>query len=407
MSMKKTISRVLGGNAISQLIMILTTPILARIYDISHFGELATVNAILLTIGVVSCFRYDQLIFQFKNKEKWNVCVNRAFVSSLITLSFSFVIALLVYLFLPNIQFYLVLLLPVMIWMFGISMLFSSILSIEGKYEKITNSVVIKSIAVFLFQYISYYLFELNGLILGLFIGTLLQSSYLFLYCHGWFHFNYKWNLRFQVKNSLASTLQSLFNSTSSQIPSFFIPLKYGMDMMGVYSMALRLTYIPINFITNALRPVVLGEFNSKKENTSEVYKILLNGSLALIFTGIVGILLINFFAEDFFEFYIGDSWRISGKIASILSFWIMLGFSNILAVCYLTVYSRFKFLLFYDGLLLVFRLGAAAISFGVGLGFFDFVKVYSVLGFLFNMSIIFISIWFARNERNTHCYNC
>ncbi|EGR2904783.1 hypothetical protein DMW13_24930 [Vibrio parahaemolyticus] len=171
--------------------------------------------------------------------------------------------------------------------------------------------------------------------------------------------------------------------------------------------MALRLTYIPINFITNALRPVVLGEFNSKKENTSEVYKILLNGSLALIFTGIVGILLINFFAEDFFEFYIGDSWRISGKIASILSFWIMLGFSNILAVCYLTVYSRFKFLLFYDGLLLVFRLGAAAISFGVGLGFFDFVKVYSVLGFLFNMSIIFISIWFARNERNTHCYNC
>ncbi|EGR2870228.1 hypothetical protein DMW19_23015, partial [Vibrio parahaemolyticus] len=143
--MKKTISRVLGGNAISQLIMILTTPILARIYDISHFGELATVNAILLTIGVVSCFRYDQLIFQFKNKEKWNVCVNRAFVSSLITLSFSFVIALLVYLFLPNIQFYLVLLLPVMIWMFGISMLFSSILSIEGKYEKITNSVVIKS----------------------------------------------------------------------------------------------------------------------------------------------------------------------------------------------------------------------------------------------------------------------
>ncbi|WP_180801156.1 oligosaccharide flippase family protein, partial [Vibrio parahaemolyticus] len=75
--------------------------------------------------------------------------------------------------------------------------------------------------------------------------------------------------MRFQVKNSLASTLQSLFNSTSSQIPSFFIPLKYGMDMMGVYSMALRLTYIPINFITNALRPVVLGEFNSKKENTS------------------------------------------------------------------------------------------------------------------------------------------
>lgn len=396
--------KILTGNALAQLIVIFTTPILTRLYKPDDFGSLAIVNGIILTLGVVGCARYDQLIFKYKGKLEWNKCYTNAIFYSCFSVLISSLLLIVFGYFLNKTY---LLSLPILVLTFSLSQIYSSVLSISGQYTKITNSFIIKTLSIFISQYLLFRYIGSEGLIAGLVIGQVIQTLFLFYYVkkNGGFDFNLNYISR-PSSDSIISSFQSLSNSFSSQLPSFFIPFKYGLELMGYYSMALRLTYIPITFLSNALRPFVLGKINSNIENKEKLYKTIGFFSIGLIVFALLGIILINLFATDFFKIYAGSEWDISGDISGILSFWILLAFSNILSTSYLTVFSKFKQLLIYDAFLLVFRCGIALISVVISLDFFTFIKLYSAVGFVFNLSIIMYTLWLVRNEKNIYSYH-
>jgi len=397
------IIKILSGNALAQIILILTTPILTRMYSIEDFGVLGIFNSILLTVGVIGCLRYDQLMFNYSGSKDWNDCYNKGIVISLVfsLVIFFFSISLYFIGLVHKLEY--VIIAPCLILLFSLAQLFSSALSVSKKYTSISNSLVVRSISVFSFQL--YLNFNPLGLVWGLLIGQVAQVSYLY------------WSLRRSSsvrffflsdyslsKHAIMSTFQSLSNSFSSQLPSFFIPVKFGVESMGYYSMALRLTYLPITFFSNAIRPFILGELNRNRSDLSFVYKSMLKGSVFMLSLSILGIFLINIFAEEFFIIYAGEDWSFSGKISGILSFWILMAFSNVLSTAYLTVYSRFKELLIYDGFLLFFRLLIVVVFYVIDFELLFFLKVYALIGFLFNFSIIIYTVRLARNEYNVYC---
>ncbi|EGW82559.1 glycosyltransferase [Escherichia coli STEC_94C] len=69
-----TISKVIGGNALAQIIVILGTPLLTRIYQPSDFGIYSTIMAVVLILGVIACGRYDQIMYNFDDKYSWYIC---------------------------------------------------------------------------------------------------------------------------------------------------------------------------------------------------------------------------------------------------------------------------------------------------------------------------------------------
>ncbi|MHO98930.1 hypothetical protein D9H90_24365, partial [Escherichia coli] len=69
-----------------------------------------------------------------------------------------------------------------------------------------------------------------------------------------------------------------------------------------------------------------------------------------------IGIILINLFATDFFIIYAGEEWEGAGEIASALAWWLLVSFANVTSTSYLTVIGRFRSLFIYDMFLLVFR---------------------------------------------------
>ncbi|WP_017221052.1 lipopolysaccharide biosynthesis protein [Moritella dasanensis] len=402
-SRKKLLIKILSGNAFAQIFVILTLPILTRVYSPIDFGQLGMINGVLLIFGVVGCFRYDQLIFNYDNKSDWNKCYSAGLLSTVIN---SFLALFICIIGIEKYDLYSgFYLFPLIFLSFSLCQLYSSILSVYNKYTHITYSIIIKVVTVFSCQYTLGYLSTNHALIIGLCLGQLTQVCYMAVITYRWTRFELNFS-NINRKNALLSSLQSFFNSFSSQIPTLFIPIKFGFEMMGYYSMALRLTYIPITFFSNALRPFVLGELNRNKVDRARTEKILMLGSLGLLVLAGIGCVFINLFAEAFFTIYAGEEWRISGEIASILSIWIFTAFSNLIATCYMTVYAKFKELLFYDGVLLIVRVFIAISSYIFNIEFWLFLKYYALSGMLFNLFIIIYAVWLVKNENSLYSNN-
>lgn len=406
--MEKTVNsliKLISGTALSQVIIILGMPLLTRLYNPQDFGLLAIVNACLMIFGVVGSLRYDQIMYNYAEEREWCRCFNNGLFFALLFFLLLQIIFCIFYL-LEMVNYQLVAV-PFLVLAFSICQLYSSWLSLNNSYSLLSYSLVTRAVTMIVAQYYLYRYIGNLALIAGLCIG---QFSQLIL-----LHYTVSAKVSkkfitlkvdyYDIKSSLLSSGQSLSNSLSSQLPSLFIPYYYGLSSLGLYSLATRLTYLPINFFSNAVRPLILGEFNRNSGSSNQT--LLLRGSLVLFMTGVLGIILINVFAESFFIWYAGPEWAGAGEIASALSFWIMCAFANVISTSYLTVKSFFKSLFVYDFGLLIARCIVVAVAFYYSFEFIDFVYAYSYVGAVFNIFIIIYTIVLGKkSEKSSNCYN-
>lgn len=391
--------KLVSGSAISQLIVIATTPLLTRMYTLNEFGYLAIVNAFLMVLGVVGSLRYDQLIFKYTSKHEWYRCFNNGLVSSIVI--FILLLFFFISCFFVGILHYYLLIIPFLVFVFSLTQLYSSLLSVFGWYTTLSYGLITRSAVMIITQYFLQVYLGGFALILGVFLGQLAHLiilSFIFNRKHNMGIIDFNVNF-YDLKDSIYSTSQSLSNSFSSQIPSIFIPYGFGMTMMGIYGLAQRLTFLPITFFSNAIRPFILGELNNNRDDKEKVSKFLEKGSIALLVLGSIGVLLINIFSEEFFVFYAGEKWRAAGDVASALSFWVMCAFANIIATSYLTVRAHFKELFIYDLVLLFTRVLITFYSYVSELGFIEFIYLYSFIGLIFNFFIIIYAISLGKKD--------
>ena len=85
----KNVATLVAGTSVAQLIPILISPILTRIYSPEDFGLYATIVAISSVCAISSCLRYEYAIVQEKNKES---AISLVKLSFYICFIFSFLI---------------------------------------------------------------------------------------------------------------------------------------------------------------------------------------------------------------------------------------------------------------------------------------------------------------------------
>ncbi|AXO39852.1 lipopolysaccharide biosynthesis protein [Enterobacter hormaechei] len=397
----RTLFKFVGGNALAQIIIILGTPILTRLYSPDDFGIYASFMSIILIIGVIASGRYDQIMYNFDQDEKWITCFcNGVIIALVLSVVMLFGLGAIYYCLDDFSLVYF--LIPPSVFTFAVIQLYTSFYSLTRQYKKIIALNFLRSLSIIIFQYILY-----KNSSLGLALGFLLSQVICILYCIYASEFSYtKINFNFFMKkNATLSSMQSLSNSFSSQLPVFVIPGQYGFAALGLYGLAIRLTQIPITFFTNAVRPYILGELNKNKKNHQKIYKILWVSSSLLLILGALGIVLINLFAASFFRIYAGEEWTDAGEIAGVLSWWLLVAFANVTSTSYLTIMGRFKSLFIYDSVLLLFRGAIALYSVYYQLSFINFLYLYSMLGMIFNFGIIIYAI--KCGYKNARYINC
>lgn len=333
-SVKRNFMSLFSATLAAQLITLLASPLISRLYTPAEFG---VYNLYLATIALLIIFvtgRYEFLINIIPNeKESKNVLMLTFLFSSVTSFFILFTIIITKEIFNIELPFkenwILIYLIPLTLFLMGLMQGLNYFLNRNKEFSTLSTSRIIQSgtnngsIIGFGFLNVGS-----AGLIVSNIIGLLISIIYIFKIK--------KINIKFVQENShikklikIASKNKAypLFNSFSAffdmlalQAPAFILSHFFTSTILGLYSMTTRVYGFPITIISNTISQVFLSEIAELQRNEKS-YRIVVYKTLMIL--GVVGIapfILIFMAGPNLFSLIFGEEWRGAGIIAKYLS---------------------------------------------------------------------------------------
>lgn len=392
----KYVFTLMVGTGIAQLIPILISPVLTRLYAPEFFGVFALFVAITTTLSSIANGRYDLAIVLPENKED---AYNLLSLGFLISIIFSILLFILIYVFCEEIIFLLknneirdwLFFVPISVFLISLFSLLNYFNTREKKYIDIRNANIIRSIVLAIIQ-ISMGLLKpgVGGLIFGQIISQMIALRRLFL---NTLNNNYIKLISFcsmkrvaiQYKDyPLYSTWSSLLNSASTQIPVIMLTSFYGLKVAGFYALALRIIASPMSIIGSSFSQVFYQRSCEVKNNRKELAELTYSTYRKLLQISIIPFSILIASSDIVFGFIFGKEWREAGEYVQVLSLWFLFVFiSSPLSMLLMTLEKQkqnlyFNIIMFLSRILVIF-IG--------GLLFYNAyytIIIYSVIGVLF-----------------------
>ncbi|HDG9486394.1 TPA: type 8 capsular polysaccharide synthesis protein Cap8K [Staphylococcus aureus] len=302
------------SSGIAQVILIITTPIITRLYSPAEFGEFTIFSNIAMILIPIINARYDLLIVNAKNDRSANILSQISFLISLLILLILIpILAISAWLY-PNFILDFIFII-IMLFLVSLTNIFTNYLNKERKYKVLSLINVFRAGSMALLQII-FGLLSLGSL--GLIIGFSL--SYITGITLGYKtfkkHFNIVRNkeetkaLFLENKNQLVySTPSILLNSLSFSVVVFFIGILYTNTEVGIYGMAIRVLGIPVTIISLGLSKIFMQQANDYYIERGNFRNLLLKFSSTLVIVSIIVYVPLYLFSEELVNILLGHSW--------------------------------------------------------------------------------------------------
>ncbi|WP_174840603.1 type 8 capsular polysaccharide synthesis protein Cap8K [Staphylococcus aureus] len=302
------------SSGIAQVILIITTPIITRLYSPAEFGEFTIFSNIAMILIPIINARYDLLIVNAKNDRSANILSQISFLISLLILLILIpILAISAWLY-PNFILDFIFII-IMLFLVSLTNIFTNHLNKERKYKVLSLINVFRAGSMALLQII-FGLLSLGSL--GLIIGFSL--SYITGITLGYKtfkkHFNIVRNkeetkaLFLENKNQLVySTPSILLNSLSFSVVVFFIGILYTNTEVGIYGMAIRVLGIPVTIISLGLSKIFMQQANDYYIERGNFRNLLLKFSSTLVIVSIILYVPLYLFSEELVNILLGHSW--------------------------------------------------------------------------------------------------
>lgn len=328
----KNLSILASGTAIAQLIPILVSPLLVRLYTPEAFGLMAIYMAIVGSVATSVTGRYDNaIVLPDKDQNAFHLLGIAIYLS----LVLSALILLVIHWGHDEIQRFieinklggLMYLIPVSIMLFGFNISGAYIHNRAKSYSHIAYAKLIKAVS---FSVIGILLGWVSGafwgLIIGEVVGLMLGTMYML---KDLIHTNFrnvfmltrqKYVLLKQYKDfPIYSGTTAVLDGFIESIPIFFISYYHGESVVGFYAIFVRVFSAPLSFLATAISQInakkVVEIIQAKQDLLKYLYS--LTGIL-LVIASIPALLLIGF-GPFLFGFVLGNQWIEAGEYAQIL----------------------------------------------------------------------------------------
>lgn len=302
------------SSGIAQVILIITTPIITRLYSPTEFGEFTIFSNIAMILIPIINARYDLLIVNTKNDRSANILSQISFLISLLILLILIpIFAISAWLY-PNFILDFIFII-IMLFLVSLTNIFTNYLNKERKYKVLSLINVFRAGSMALLQII-FGLLALGSL--GLIIGFSL--SYIAGITLGYKTFKKHFNivrdkeetkaLFLENKNQLVySTPSILLNSLSFSVVVFFIGILYTNTEVGIYGMAIRVLGIPVTIISLGLSKIFMQQANDYYIEHGNFRNLLLKFSSILVIVSIILYVPLYLFSEELVNILLGHSW--------------------------------------------------------------------------------------------------
>ncbi|HFE1893280.1 TPA: type 8 capsular polysaccharide synthesis protein Cap8K [Staphylococcus aureus] len=393
------------SSGIAQVILIITIPIITRLYSPTEFGEFTIFSNIAMILIPIINARYDLLIVNTKNDRSANILSQISFLISLLILLILIPIFAISACLYPNFILDFIFII-IMLFLVSLTNIFTNYLNKERKYKVLSLINVFRAGSMALLQII-FGLLALGSL--GLIIGFSL--SYIAGITLGYKTFKKHFNivrdkeetkaLFLENKNQLVySTPSILLNSLSFSVVVFFIGILYTNTEVGIYGMAIRVLGIPVTIISLGLSKIFMQQANDYYIEHGNFRNLLLKFSSILVIVSIILYVPLYLFSEELVNILLGDSWVDAITVIKIVIplFVIRLIVSTVsLSVI---VLQKQQLELILQALFLIGTTATFVISKMLNLTFLNFVSINTIV-LIVSYMIFFIALYyFAKNKQ-------
>lgn len=376
-------AKLAGGTVLAQAFGILAIPVLARLYGPDAFGAAAVFASITGIVGVIVCLRYELAILLPKDDgEAANVLGISLVGTVVMTLVCTGIVlvgqgSIARRLGAPELAAYLWLIPPVVL-MGGVfqalnywntrTKMYGRLATVRAVQSALTNGVQIGLGAVGVTC--------AGGLIWGIVFGAVVAT--VLLSCQIWhddgrlFRASLQWRavtecMKRYRKFPLLDVWGSLLNVVSQQLPVLLLGVYFSQAIVGHYSLACRLIYLPMTFIGGAIGQVFFqraADLHSKGEALAEL--------VSDVFTRLARFtllpaLLLTIVGQEGFVLVFGPDWAEAGRYVEILGIWMFVWFISAPLTVLFIVLQRLELAFLMHSLLLVSRVVPLVIGGGYG----------------------------------------
>lgn len=332
-------AKVSSSTFVGQLIGLLATPLLTRIYSPADFGIFQLFASIVGVIAPLACLSYYYaIILPEKNEDAANVvilCLFLIAVTSFITTIFFFLFSGVIEqdLNVPGFSRY-VPLLPLAIIFSGFAYIFGFWTSKKEQYGVIAKANVYSSFTGKGFS-IGYGILGPSpfGLILGPIIND--ATIVLVLIKKAFADFSLFYHTSYEKIKEMAirykkfpqySLGADLAGTVAFQFIPFVLAFNFSPEIIGYYALAFIILRLPIKLIGNAMGTVFFQQASVEKNQTGGIKIVVKSVYIRLISFGIIVCLVLMIAGPDIFSFVFGSRWETAGLYAQILapSFFVM-----------------------------------------------------------------------------------
>jgi len=323
----------LSGTTLAQAIPFFVGPIISRLYapaDIGFFVLLSS-TAGILSILSTGTFEYGVLVEERDDDSQ--SLRETAITLSLIFSTLSFIALVAIFIIAnhtsPDGISWLWLLVPLQVFLTGTANIQNYYLNRHNDYPRISSGKVVRTSGMSIFQVGAGFMKWAWGLFPGQLLGQLITVFYLFK--------GSSLNLRslFRSRSSIIKQIVkfkkyplltmpgSLINELSIQVPIYILQLFFTAGVVGFYALPHKFLNAPIMLIGSAIGQVFFQRASEKNNSGEKITDTALSVYWFLFKVGLIPFSIIMVFGDILFAWYFGETWRISGMYAQMLSPWL------------------------------------------------------------------------------------
>lgn len=323
-------SILISGTILAQVIGILLSPIITRLYTPEQMGIYTIITTAISLFGPIVCLKYDMGIIVSSSEEEEYALIKLSLIISVFS---SFIFSIVYVIFCvrsENVLFILFVSISIctLLICYGINNILISFNNKNSQYTLISSVTIIKS-------WVNNILMLIGGLvkvgILGLVVSQVLgylsgvkrQSTILLENRKKLKEINFN-----KIKKVLIKyKKQAIYNTPSAfstaliySSINIFINLKYSVEILGLYSLSYRVLGIPFSLISANIARIFFDYASNELKEEGKFDKIFIKVSLIISIIVIPIMLFLALIAPQLFSLVFGEKWYGAGVFVRLLT---------------------------------------------------------------------------------------